>query len=190
MSDRAKLVVFISGRGSNLNAIINACKNNIIKADIVAVFSNKSDVYGLKYAAENSIDSFVIENKNFADRESYDYEVINFLNKINYDLICFAGYMRLVSRYFLENVKSPVINIHPSLLPKYKGGNAIFDAYNANEKEFGCTVHHVILEMDAGDVILQKKILREKDDDLSSIKHKIHKIEHETYIEALNLLIK
>jgi len=190
MANRAKLVIFISGKGSNFKAILSACKNNILKADIVAVFSNKADAYGLKYAAENNINSYIVENKNFADRELYDLEVINLLNKIDYDLICFAGYMRLVSNYFLENVKSPVINIHPSLLPRYKGANAILEAYNANETEFGCTVHYVILEMDAGDIILQKKLEKDQNDDFLSLKEKIHKIEHECYVEALNLLIK
>jgi phosphoribosylglycinamide formyltransferase-1 len=188
MSYKHKLVVFISGQGSNLNAIISACNNNEINAEVVAVITNNPEAYGLTYAKNNSINSFIINHKDFKHRVEFDKKVISVLNKINYDLICFAGYMRLVSQFFLNNVKTPVINIHPSLLPKYKGSQAILDAYNAGEAVFGCSVHYVIYDMDAGEIILQKQLKKLPDDDFHSLKNRIHKIEHLAYIEALKTL--
>jgi len=168
-----KLAIFISGRGTNMHSIIESCNLGKICAEVALVFSNKKDAKGLDIAKSYNIKTEIIEHKDFPTREGYDLEVVNMLRNYDVDIICMAGYMRLVTALFLDNISIPILNIHPSLLPKYKGANAVEDAYNAGEKQSGCTVHHVIKEMDAGKIIVQKSVNINKDDNLADVKEKI-----------------
>ncbi|MFZ8864901.1 MAG: phosphoribosylglycinamide formyltransferase [Rickettsiales bacterium] len=184
------LAIFISGRGTNMQSIIEYCKTGAIEAKVALVFSNKADAKGLEIAKAHNIKTEIIEHQKFSSRAAYDFAVVELLKKYNLDIICMAGYMRLVTEIFLDNIDIPILNIHPSLLPKYKGANAVEDAFKAGENIFGCTVHHVIKEMDAGEIIIQKMVKVAKHDNLAAIKNKILAQEHLAYKEALNLIIK
>ena len=173
-----------------MHSIIESCNLGEICAEVALVFSNKKDAKGLDIAKSYNIKTEIIEHKDFPTREGYDLEVVNMLRNYDVDIICMAGYMRLVTALFLDNISIPILNIHPSLLPKYKGANAVEDAYNAGEKQSGCTVHHVIKEMDAGKIIVQKSVNINKDDNLADVKEKILAKEHISYRQPLNLIIK
>lgn len=173
-----------------MQSIINNCELGYINARVSLVFSNKADAKGLEIANSYNIKTEVIEHQKFLRREEYDLAVVEMLKKYNLDIICMAGYMRLVTNVFLDNINIPILNIHPSLLPKYKGANAVEDAFNAGERESGCTVHHVIKEMDAGEIIVQKSVEIKQDDNLIDVKNKILAKEHIAYREAINLIIK
>ena len=173
-----------------MQSIIEHCKAGAIEAKVALVFSNKADAKGLEIAKAHNIKTEIIEHQKFSSRAAYDLAVVELLKKYNLDIICMAGYMRLVTEIFLDNIDIPILNIHPSLLPKYKGANAVEDAFKAGENIFGCTVHHVIKEMDAGEIIIQKMVKVAKHDNLAAIKNKILAQEHLAYKEALNLIIK
>lgn len=182
------VAVFISGTGSNLKALIDACKQDEYPAKIELVISNKKDALGLNHAKDNGIASYVVEHKNFANREEFEKELLNVISKRSIDVICLAGFMRVLSPYFFAHNAKPIINIHPSLLPDFKGANAVLDAFNAGVKETGCTVHYVIPEIDSGEIITQRKVLINEGDDLTSLKNKIHREEHLAYVEALKVV--
>ncbi|MBL6784914.1 MAG: phosphoribosylglycinamide formyltransferase [Rickettsiales bacterium] len=184
-----KIVVLISGTGSNLKAIIEASLNNEINAEVVLVISNNPNAYGINHAKENNIPYAIINHKNFNNRRDFEIEIEKQLDHKHFDLICLAGFMRILTADFTKKYHGKMINIHPSLLPKFKGANAIEEAFNAQESETGCTIHYVIPEIDSGDIIIQKKISIDRNDDLNSLKKKIHQIEHIAYIEAINKIL-
>ena len=184
------IAIFVSGRGSNMEAIINAAKNNEINARVALVISNNPDAFAVQTAKKMGIEVCVINNKFYPEREKFDDILLYTLGLYKIDLICLAGFMRLLTKKFLDNCNCPVINIHPSLLPNFKGAHAIEDAYNARVKTTGCTVHHVIEEMDSGNIIVQKPIDIDYTVGIESLKRKIHIYEHMAYIEAINIVLK
>ncbi len=186
---KKKIAVLISGTGSNLKAIIDASRNNNINADVVLVISNNPEALGINHAKDNNIPYAVINHKDFQDRRAFEIEIAKLLDQKNLDLICLAGFMRILTAKFTNKYQGKMINIHPSLLPKFKGANAIEDAFNSGAVETGCTVHYVIPEIDSGDIIIQKVIAIDKNDDLDSLKNKIHQIEHVAFIEAINKIL-
>ena len=185
LNSKKKIAVFISGRGSNLKNLINYSKLKRSSFKISLVLSNKSNAKGLKYAKINKIKKYVFEKK----LSLFEKEALKLIKKFDIEIICLAGFMRILTPLFLKKVKIPVINIHPSLLPRLKGLNTHFRAIKAKHKYSGCTVHFVDEKLDSGKIITQKKIKILKKDNVETLAKKILKLEHKAYIEALEKII-
>tara|TARA_Y100000591_G_scaffold211374_1_gene183314 strand:+ start:1007 stop:1585 length:579 start_codon:yes stop_codon:yes gene_type:complete len=177
-----KTVIFISGKGTNLLSLIkfSYTKNSPIK--IEAVISDKSKAKGLNLAKKYNIEKFVI---NFKKRSTAERKILAFLNKNKIDLVCLAGFMKILSKNFIKKYKGKILNIHPSLLPKYKGLNTHERVIKNKEKYSGCTVHFVNSKLDSGKIILQKKVKITKKDNSVSLSKKILKQEHILYPRAI-----
>ena len=183
---KLRVSVFISGRGTNLNSLINFSKNKDSPIKIVLVITNNKNAKGLLYAKKNKIKSSIInyKNKNKAERKI----LINLKN--NYiDFICLAGFMKILSKRIVNKYKNKILNIHPSLLPKYKGLNTHKKVINNNETFTGCTVHLVNTNLDSGKIILQKKIKVLKSDDEISLSKRVLKVENLIYPRAVKKFI-
>ena len=179
--------VFISGSGSNLNSIIkNSLKKNF-PIKISLVISNNKNAYGINYAKNNKIKFKIINSKKMINFES---KTLIILKKNNIKLICLAGFMKVLSDKFIKDFKYKILNIHPSLLPKYKGLNTHKRVLKNKEKFSGCTVHYVTNKLDSGRVILQKKVRIIKADNEKTLRKKILKIEHLLYPKAIKLALK
>lgn len=175
------IVVLISGSGSNLQAIIDAIESGQINGRISAVLSNKADVLGLERAAKAGIPQIVISHKDFADREAFDGAMIKAIDQHQPDLIVLAGFMRILTPDFVRHYQGRMFNIHPSLLPKYKGLNTHQRAIDANDSQHGCTVHFVTEELDGGPLAVQAPIPVLSDDTADSLQQRIHQSEHIIY---------
>lgn len=149
------IVVLISGSGSNLQSIIDACQRNEIDGQIVAVVSNKSDAYGLVRAQEAGIPALCVSSKAFADRQAYDAALLDAIEQYQPDLVALAGFMRILTPEFVKHFTGKMLNIHPSLLPKYPGLHTHRRALENGDKEHGTSVHFVTEELDGGPIILQ-----------------------------------
>ena len=182
--------VLASGRGGNLQAIIKAIKAGKIKADLKLVISDKKDAHALEHAREAQIPAFYINPREFHDRESFDRAVVERLHEFKIDFVVLAGYMRLVSDYFIGQYPDKVLNIHPSLLPDFKGMHAIKDAFEYGAKVTGPTVHFVVDEVDSGAIILQEPVRVDPQDTLESLEEKIHQAEHRIYPKAIDLFAR
>ena len=179
--------VFISGSGSNLNSIIkNSLKKNF-PIKISLVISNNKNAYGINYAKNNKIKFKIINSKKMINFEN---KTLIILKKNNIKLICLAGFMKVLSDKFIKDFKYKILNIHPSLLPKYKGLNTHKRVLKNKEKFSGCTVHYVTNKLDSGGVILQKKVRIIKADNEKTLRKKILKIEHLLYPKAIKLALK
>ena len=179
---KKKIAIFISGRGSNLKSLIRSSnqKNSLFK--ILLVISNNSSASGLKYSTKSKIKNYVIEYKN---KNSFESKSLKILQKYDLDLLCLAGFMKILSGNFIKKFSKPILNIHPSLLPKYKGLNTHLRAIKNKDKFAGATVHKVNQKLDSGKIILQKKVKILKQDNVESLKKKVLKIEHEIYPKAV-----
>ena len=179
--------IFISGSGSNLNSIIkNSLKKNF-PIKISLVISNNKNAYGINYAKNNKIKFKIINSKKMINFEN---KTLIILKKNNIKLICLAGFMKILSDKFIKDFKYKILNIHPSLLPKYKGLNTHKRVLKNKEKFSGCTVHYVTNKLDSGRVILQKKVRIIKADNEKTLRKKILKIEHLLYPKAIKLALK
>ena len=182
------IAVFISGRGSNFLALLKNIEKGVLKnCQIAVVFSNNPNAKGLEYAAEAGIKTIVIPSKNRSDRVEYDKEIINALSEYNIDLICLAGYMRIVTEELVEAYKNKIINIHPALLPSFPGLHAQKQALDYGVKVSGCTVHFVDGGMDTGPIILQKTVPVYDNDTEDTLSARILEQEHTAYSEAVAL---
>lgn len=182
------IAVFISGRGSNFLALLKNIEKGVLKnCQIAVVFSNNPNAKGLEYAAEAGIKTIVIPSKNRSDRVGYDKEIINALSEYNVDLICLAGYMRIVTEELVEAYKNKIINIHPALLPSFPGLHAQKQALDYGVKVSGCTVHFVDGGMDTGPIILQKTVPVYDNDTEDTLSARILEQEHTAYSEAVAL---
>jgi len=182
--------VFASGRGGNLQAIHKAVKSGKIKARLALVFSDKKDAYALEYATKEGIATLHLNPKEFETRETFDREIVKHLRRAKIDFVVLAGYMRLVSGYFVEQYPDKILNIHPSLLPSFKGMHAIKDAFEYGAKVTGPTVHFVVEQMDEGALILQEPVAVESKDTYETLKLKIHEAEHRIYPKAIDLFVR
>lgn len=182
-----RIVVLISGSGSNLQAIMNAIDAGQINGRIEAVLSNKAEAYGLKRANNAKIPAITLQHVDFDDRESFDQAMIEQIDQYNPDLIVLAGFMRILTPAFVRHYQGRLFNIHPSLLPKYKGLHTHKRAIKAGDKEHGCTVHFVTEELDGGPLAVQGKVSIDVDDDENSLQSKVHTVEHMTYPYAVQL---
>lgn len=183
-----RVAVLISGNGSNLQALIDAAKAPGYPAQIALVISNNPDAYGLERAKAANIPARVISHKNYSTREGFDDGMQAVLSEHQIDLVCLAGFMRLLSASFVKRWQGKLLNIHPSLLPAFKGAHAVRDALAAGVSESGCTVHHVIEAVDAGEIILQERVPVLPGDTEATLHQRIHAAEHRIYPEALKLV--
>jgi len=182
--------VLASGHGGNLQAIINAVKSGRIKADLKVVISDKKNAYALKRAQRAKIPAVYIDPKKFATRESFDKEIIGYLQEFEVDFVVLAGYMRLLSKFFVKFYPNKILNIHPSLLPSFKGTDAIKEAFEGGVKVTGPTVHFVVEEVDAGAIILQEPVIIAPKDSMAVLEKKIHEAEHRIYPQAIDLFVR
>ena len=176
--------VFISGRGSNLKELIKYSKKNNTKWKIKLVISNKKEAKGLAYAKKNKIINYAIENK----KPQFEKKALRYLKKNKINLLCLAGFMKILSKEFIKKSKFKIINIHPSLLPKYKGLNTHERAIKAGDKYAGSTVHYVTAKLDSGKKILQTKVKILKKDKPKSLANRVLKAEHIIYPKAVDIV--
>ena len=186
--NRIRTAVFISGTGSNLKSLIKFSKSKKSPISIIFIISNNPKAKGLNYAKKFKIKKKVL---NFQNKKLSENMLISILNRNNIEMICLAGFMKILSKNFIKKFKGKILNIHPSLLPKYKGLNTHKRALNNNEKYSGCTVHFVNSRLDSGKIILQKKVKISKNETNVSLAKKILIEEHKLYpkaiLKALNL---
>jgi len=188
MSGRTKLGVLISGRGSNLAALIEACRAPDYPAEIAVVISNRPEAPGLQYAAEAGIPAMVVDHKRFASRNEFDTALDETLRAAGVELICNAGFMRLLTPEFVEAWRDRQLNIHPSLLPAFRGLNTHERAIAAGVRIAGCTVHFVRAEMDEGPIIAQAAVPVLPDDDPETLAARVLRVEHRVYAWAVRLV--
>ena len=184
---KKRVGVLISGSGSNLQALIDACAAPDFPAEIAVVIANKADAYGLTRAKNAGIPAHVLNHKDYASREEFDAAMHQLLGHHLVDIVCLAGFMRLLSDGFVSQWHNKMLNIHPSLLPAFKGAHAIEDALAAGVKITGCTVHFVRVEMDAGPVILQASVPVLQEDTKELLAARVLVQEHRIYPQALRL---
>ncbi len=181
MHTRKRIAVLASGFGSNLQAIIDYTKSNDLNGDIVLVFSNNEHARALDRAKENNIKAIFMDSSEYSDRKQYDTKTIELLEREKIDLIVLAGYMLVLSREFVCKFKNKIINIHPALLPSFKGTHGIKDAFDYGVKVTGVTVHFVEEELDSGPIIIQKAVIVDQGDSVEELESKIHRVEHQIY---------
>jgi len=187
---KKKVAVLISGGGSNLQALIDACKDEEFPASIGLVLSNKADAYGLKRAEAAKIPTLVINHKDFPDREAFDTAMNKALMQAGIEFVCLAGFMRLLTPGFVNQWTGRMINIHPSLLPSFKGIRTHEQALAAGVKIHGCSVHHVVPEMDAGPLIIQAAVPVLAGDSPETLGARVLAAEHIIYPLALKTVLK
>ena len=180
---KERLCVLISGRGSNLHSIIKSCREKEFPAKVKLIVSNNPDAYGLRYAKQYKI-PFKVITKNFENT------LLKQLQKNNIEILCLAGFMKVLSKNFVDSFFNMILNIHPSLLPKYKGLNTHRRALKNKEKFSGCTVHRVDKKLDSGDIILQSKVKITKNETKESLENKILKKEWALYPRAIKQYCK
>ena len=181
--NRVRTAVFISGTGSNLKSLIKFSKTKLSPISINFIFSNTSKANGLNYAKIFKIKKKVL---NFKNKNLSENKLLSILKKNNIEMICLAGFMKILSKNFIKKFKGKILNIHPSLLPKYKGLNTHERALNNKEKFSGCTVHFVNSKLDSGKIILQKKVKISKNETKVSLAKKILAQEHMLYPKAIS----
>ena len=181
-----KIVVLISGKGSNLKAIIDKCSKKKVPAKVIAIISNNSTAPGLKL--NGKFQKIIINNK--LRKKKFERELQNNLKKLKPDLICLAGFMKVLSSFIIKKWKNKIINVHPSLLPSFKGLNTHEKALNKGVKISGCTIHFVDESLDGGPIIAQAATIVDKKMTNKELSVKILKMEHKIYPEVINLFAK
>lgn len=179
------IVVLISGNGSNLQAIIDACKQQKIRGTLRAVFSNKADAFGLERARAAGIPAHALSASQFATREAFDRQLMQAMDAYAPDLVVLAGYMRILSPVFVTHYAGRMLNIHPSLLPKYPGLHTHRQALQNGDEEHGTSVHFVTDELDGGPVVLQAKVPVFEGDDEAIVTARVQAQEHTIYPLAI-----
>ena len=187
---RGRIAVFLSGRGSNFKAIHDAILGGKINADIALVFSNVEGAPGLRIAQERSLETFYLNPKLYPNREEYDKEVIKEVRKRNVDLVCLAGYMKILTSHFCREFKHRIMNIHPALLPSFPGLHVQQKAIDWGVRYSGATVHFVSEDVDMGPIILQAVVPVLQDDTEETLSDRILKEEHKIYPEAVRLFFE
>ena len=183
---KKNIAVLISGRGSNLKSLIKYSKKKNSLFKIKLVISNNFNAKGLGIANKSKIKNRYIK---YSNKENFENRSLKLLKKNNIDLICLAGFMKILSKRFIKNFSKPILNIHPSLLPKYKGLNTHYKVIKNREKYSGATVHIVNKELDSGKIIIQERVRILKSDNEKTLKKKVLKIEHRIYPKAIIKLL-
>ena len=188
MSSRLKIAILISGSGSNLQAIIDSIRYNNIPCDIQLVVSNQALAYGLTRAKQANLKTMIIDHKEYTDRQTFDQQIARAVRNSGAQWIVLAGFMRIFSDWFVESFKNKMINIHPALLPAYKGLNTHRRALDENATRHGATVHLVTPELDDGPNILQGSIDVHSDETEQSLTARVHHVEHRIYPQVIQWL--
>ncbi|MEX5584173.1 Phosphoribosylglycinamide formyltransferase [Pseudomonas fluorescens] len=181
MSQTCNVVVLLSGTGSNLQALIDSTRTGDSPVRIAAVISNRSDAYGLQRARDAGIDTRSLDHKAFDGREAFDSALIELIDAFKPQLVVLAGFMRILSADFVRHYEGRLLNIHPSLLPKYKGMHTHQRALDAGDSEHGCSVHFVTEELDGGPLVVQAVVPVESNDSAQSLAQRVHAQEHRIY---------
>ena len=187
MDDRLRVGVLISGRGSNLQALLDACADPDFPARIVCVLSNNADAFGLQRAADAGVPTTVVSHKDYPNRKTFDAAVNDALGKFDVEFLCLAGFMRILDGQFVARWRDRMINIHPSLLPSFPGLDTHQRALDMGVKVAGCTVHFVRADADTGPIIAQAAVPLLPDDDAETLAARILVEEHDIYPRALRL---
>ena len=182
------IAIFASGSGSNFEALALACENGKISAKIALLVCDNKNAFVLQRAKNHNIPIFLFNAKNYASKNEYETEILSELTKNQIDIICLAGYMRIVGETLLNAFPQKILNIHPALLPSFKGANAIEDAFNFGVKVFGVTVHLIDNTIDGGTIIAQRAF-EYHGSDRAEVEQKIHAIEHELFPQAVQKII-
>ena len=190
MPEKFKLAILVSGRGSNLQAIIDKIESNYLSADIALILSNVENAFALERGKKYGLDTVFLDPKTFPNRDDYENKMIEILQSKSIDLICLAGFMRILGKKFIKTFPNKIINIHPSLLPAFPGLNVQKKALDHGVKFSGCTVHFVSEEVDGGPIILQSTVPILDEDNTVSLSEKILEQEHIIYPEAIRLIIE
>ena len=185
---RLRLGVLISGSGTNLQAIIDACLDGSLNAEVRVVVSNHAHAYGLERARRARIDAAYIDRSAFDSPKAYNREILRIFREHEVDTVVMAGYMRLLGSEILRNFPNRVLNIHPALLPSFAGANGIHDAFDYGVKLTGVTVHLADEEFDRGPIIAQEAVRIEEGDSVDDVEAKIHAVEHVLYPQVLQWL--
>ena len=185
----ARLGILISGRGSNMMAIVVACEVGVVPAEVAVVVSNRADAPGIAWARERGLATAVLPQRDFGDREAHDRAIVDRLQQAGVEWVCLAGYMRLLSKPFIAAYPSRILNIHPALLPSFPGLHGQQDALEWGVRVSGCTVHLVDLELDHGPIVVQRTVPVEDTDDVDTLSARILEQEHHAYPEALVKLL-
>jgi phosphoribosylglycinamide formyltransferase-1 len=179
------IAVFVSGNGTNLQAIIDAAGKGYIKARIALVVSDNKGAYALKRARKAGLETLVLEPEDFSSKEDFDKEITRNLREHKVGLIALAGYMRLLTPYFIREYRNRILNVHPALLPAFKGRNGVKDALDYGVKVTGPTVHFVTEKIDAGPIVAQTIVPVKDGDTEKSLRERIHKEEYKIYVKAI-----
>lgn len=185
---KLKLGILISGRGSNMQSLVKACRHTDFPARVAVVISNRPDAPGLKFAEKAGIPTAIVDHKEFDDRDSFENALHAALKKAGAELVCLAGFMRLLNSGFVNRWHDRLINIHPSLLPAFKGLHTHERVLEAGARFAGCTVHYVRPEMDDGPIIIQAAVRVQPGDTPESLAARVLKYEHRIYPEAVCLI--
>ena len=180
-ASKKRIVILISGSGSNMVNLVEHCQSKQINADVVAVISNQPTAAGLAKATALGVDTAVLSHRDFSSREAYDLELKKLVDSFQADLVILAGFMRFLTRAFVTGFEGRLLNIHPSLLPKYKGINTHQRALDAGDTEHGVSVHFVTEELDGGPVILQAKVPVFEGDTVADLQNRVHEQEYRIY---------
>lgn len=186
MPQTCDVVVLLSGTGSNLQALIDSTRTGDSPVRIAAVISNRSDAYGLQRARDAGIDTRSLDHKAFDGREAFDSALIELIDAFNPKLVVLAGFMRILSADFVRHYEGRLLNIHPSLLPKYKGMHTHQRALDAGDSEHGCSVHFVTEELDGGPLVVQAVVPVESGDSAQTLAQRVHTQEHRIYPLAVH----
>jgi phosphoribosylglycinamide formyltransferase-1 len=185
---RKRVAILISGRGSNMSALIKAAKAKNYPAEIVLVLSNRPEAKGLELAQAEGIPTAVIDHKTFSSREEFDTAIDAALKAAKIEIVCLAGFMRVFTDDFVERWQGKMLNIHPSLLPSFKGTDTHRHALLANADTHGATVHFVVPELDSGPIVMQAEVPVFSDDTEEKLAARVLKVEHRIYPAALKML--
>ena len=175
------IAIFASGSGTNFEALVQACEDKKINARVVLMVCDHKDACVCTRALNHNVDSFIFNAKKYESKEAYEKEIVKKLKEYDVDLICLAGYMRICGHVLLDDYEGKILNIHPALLPAFKGAHAIHDAYVYGVKVFGVTVHYIDSEMDCGTIVAQKAFDYVDGETEDEVEARIHAIEHELY---------
>lgn len=185
-----RLAILISGNGSNLQAIIEAIQNQQLSAEIAVVVSNQPNAHGLQRARDAGLPTKLLKHQDYSNRVDYDQALINTIDHYQADLIIMAGFMRILGESFIDRYKNRIMNIHPSLLPKYKGLNTHAKAIAGGDSIHGASVHFVTNQLDAGPVIIQGIVPIHQNDTAERLQQRVHRIEHRIYPTAVKWFVE